>query len=107
MAKPGIKILDDSEGSGPPLTVGSRVLVRYDIHLNRGDCIMQDAESTVTIGDREYIAGLRYGLEGMRVGGTRRFRASAHLCYRDLDVPGVPKNAVLVFTIKSLQIAGV
>jgi hypothetical protein len=68
-------------------------------------CIMQDAEFMVTIGDRKYIASLRYGLEGMRVGGTRRFRASPHLCYRDLDIRTVPKNAVLVFTIKSLQLA--
>jgi FKBP-type peptidyl-prolyl cis-trans isomerase len=105
MAKPGIKILEECVGSGPPLEAGNRVLIRYDIHLNRGDCIMQDAESMVTIGDREYIAGLRYGLEGMRAGGTRRFRASPHLCYRDLDIPNIPKNAVLVFTIKSLQLA--
>jgi FKBP-type peptidyl-prolyl cis-trans isomerase len=105
MAKPGIKILEDSVGTGPLLETGNRVKIRYDIHLNRGDCVVQDAESTITLGDRAYIAGFIYGLEGMRAGGTRRFRASPHLCYRDLGISTIPKNAILVFTIKSVQLA--
>lgn len=105
MPKPGIKILDESIGDGPLLSKGLRVCIRYDIHLNRGECVRSEAESTVVIGDREYIAGLRYGLDGMRVGGTRRFRASPHLCYRDLEVATIPKKAVLVFNITSVQLA--
>lgn len=105
MAKAGIRILDECVGDGPALDKGLRVTVRYDIHLNRGDCVVSNAESTVVIGDHGYIEGLRYGLEGMRVGGSRRFRASPHLCYRDLEVTTIPKNAVLVFSIKSVQLA--
>jgi FKBP-type peptidyl-prolyl cis-trans isomerase len=50
------------------------------------------------------VAGFRYGLEGMRAGGTRKFRASPHLCYRDLELERIPKNAVLIFNVKKLEV---
>jgi FK506-binding nuclear protein len=47
---------------------------------------------------------LRYGIEGMRVGGRRRFRASPHLSYGEVGVPEmIPSNAVLVFDVKLLE----
>ena len=51
--------------------------------------------------DREYMfAGLFYGVEGMRVGGTRRIRVAPHLGYREAGVPGVvPPNALLTVEI--------
>ncbi len=102
--KKGIKLIADTPGTGPELKMGDTVSVRYDITLNRGDVLAKDQETTFKIGDRESVAGFRYGLEGMRVGGTRKFKASPHLCYRDLDLETIPKNAVLVFDIKSVQI---
>jgi hypothetical protein len=35
------------------------------------------------------ISGLFYGVEGMRVGGTRKLKISPHLGYRDRGIPGV------------------
>lgn len=35
------------------------------------------------------IAALEYGVEGMRAGGLRHFRAGPHLAYRDEGVEGV------------------
>lgn len=64
----------------------------------------QNQETTYTVGDREMIAGLRYGLDGMNAGGTRKFKASPHLCYRDTVLPNIPKNAVLIFDIKQVEI---
>lgn len=104
MPKAGIKIISDTLGVGPELKKGDRVRVRYDIQLNRGDFLARDQETTLTVGDREVIAGFRYGLEGMRAGGTRTFRASPHLCYRDLELEKIPKNAVLIFDIKSVDV---
>ncbi|NOS69573.1 MAG: FKBP-type peptidyl-prolyl cis-trans isomerase [Verrucomicrobia bacterium] len=104
MPKPGIKIISEETGSGPEPKKDDRVRVIYDIQLNRGDYLVQDAESVFTLDDREIIAGFRYGLEGMRVGGTRRFRAGPHLCYRELESQKVPKNAVLIFDVKQLDI---
>ncbi|MBL9128132.1 MAG: FKBP-type peptidyl-prolyl cis-trans isomerase [Verrucomicrobiales bacterium] len=103
MAKSGIKILEESPGDGPELKTGDRVRLRYDIQLNRGDYIVRDQEMILTVGDRNYVAGFRYGIEGMRLGGSRTFRASPHLCYRDRELPNVPKNAVLVFSIREVQ----
>ena len=58
-----------------------------------------------TLGKREVIAALEYGVEGMRVGGQRRFRAGPHLAYRDKGVEGiVPPNAVLIFDLKLLAV---
>jgi FK506-binding nuclear protein len=104
MPKSGIKIISDSPGSGPEIKAGDRVLLRYDIRLNRGDVVVRDQEAIWTVGDRTFVAGFRYGLEGMRTGGVRRFRASPHLCFREKEIAGVPKNAVLICDIKHLAI---
>jgi len=78
--------------------------MRYDIQLNHGDYLVRDQESEWVVGDRNAVAGFRYGIEGMRVGGTRRFRASPHLCYREAGCGVIPKNAVLLVYIKHVEI---
>lgn len=103
---PGIKIVSEAPGSGPELKKGDRIRLIYDIQLNRGDFVARDQEMVMTVGDRNFVAGLRYGIEGMRAGGTRRFRAGPHLCYRDQELASVPKNAVLIFDIKNVEILG-
>lgn len=104
MPKSGIKILAETAGTGPELKTGDRVRLRYDIQLNRGDFLARDRDEVWTVGDRDAVAGFRYGLKGMRAGGTRRFRASPHLCYRDDGAGPVPKDAVLIFDIKYVEI---
>jgi len=106
MPKSGIKIVADTPGSGPELKRGDRVRLRYDVLLNRGDYIARNRDEIWTVGDREAVAGFRYGLEGMRAGGARRFRASSHLCYRDAELEKIPKNAVLIFDVKHVEIVG-
>jgi len=85
------------------LKTGERVRLRYDISLNRGDFVVRDREDMIIVGDRNTIAGFRYGLEGMRAGGTRESRASPHLCYRDMEIAGIPADAVLVRDIKQVD----
>jgi FKBP-type peptidyl-prolyl cis-trans isomerase len=104
MAKAGITIVSETPGSGPELKKGDRVRLRYDIQLNRGDFVARDQETVLTVGDREFVAGFRFGIEGMRAGGTRRFRAGPHLCYGDQELERIPKNAVLIFDIKNVEI---
>lgn len=104
MPKTGIKIVSDTPGVGAEIEKGNVVRVTYDIQLNRGEYLARDQQTTFTMGGRELVAGFRYGLEGMRAGGTRTFRASPHLCYRDQELPRVPKNAVLIFHIKNVDI---
>lgn len=104
MPKNGIKVLSEEIGVGTELRKGDTIKVIYDIQLNRGDYLAKDRESVFTFGDREFIAGFRYGLEGMRSGGTRKFKASPHLCYRGEELTGIPQNALLIFTIKQLEV---
>ena len=104
MPKSGIKVVSETPGTGAEIKKGDRVRVTYDVQLNRGDYLAQDQETTFTVGDRELVAGFRYGIEGMRVGGARRFRASPHLCYRAQELERIPKNALLVFDIKNVEL---
>ena len=54
---------------------------------------------------RNVIAGLAYGVEGMRAGGRRRIRVAPHLAYRDAGVPArIPANAVLIFDVALLHV---
>ena len=49
------------------------------------------------------INGLFYGVDGMRVGGTRRLEIAPHLAYGDRGVPGViPPNAGLTAEVTIL-----
>jgi FKBP-type peptidyl-prolyl cis-trans isomerase len=51
------------------------------------------------------IAGLEYGIEGMRVGGRRRLRVPPHLGYRDKGMSGkIPPNALLFFEVELLEV---
>jgi len=53
------------------------------------------------------VNGLFYGVEGMRVGGTRRLEIAPHLGYGTRGVPGVvPPGAVLTAEITILDACG-
>lgn len=59
----------------------------------------------IDLGRRESIAGLRYGIPGMRVGGTREIVISPHLAYGEVGIPGrIPANALLRCEVELLEI---
>ena len=81
--------------------------ISYDLALNRGEVVQSLDSFVFTLGMREVVAALEYGVEGMRVGGQRRFRAGPHLAYGDDGVERVvPPNAVLIFDVKLLAVSG-
>jgi len=110
----GIEILADEPGTGPIVERKHTYLVRLKMWLNRGEPIrwqepwglidrarLEDAGTTLITDLRvdrvNLISGLFYGVEGMRVGGTRKLRISPHLAYGECGVPGIiPSNAVLI-----------
>jgi hypothetical protein len=58
----------------------------------------------VRIDRRSLVAGLFYGVEGMRVGGMRRIEIAPHLAYGDRGVPGtIPPNATLTAEITIVE----
>jgi FKBP-type peptidyl-prolyl cis-trans isomerase len=49
---------------------------------------------------RKAIAGVEYGLLGMKAGGYRKVRTSPHLAYRDKGIPDlIPPDEVLICEI--------
>jgi FK506-binding nuclear protein len=103
--RPDIKMPDETPGTGEVVQKGDDIEIEYDLYLNRGDLIQSKFRCRFTLGDRHTIAGLNYGIEGMRVGGRRRFKAGPYLCYRDAGLPAakVPANAVLIFDVRVLD----
>lgn len=117
----GIKLLSDTPGSGAEIERGRVYLVRLKMWLNRGDPVkwkapsgfvdrarLEDDGETLIADlriDRENLVnGLFYGMQGMRIGGTRRLRVSPHLAYGEGGIPGVvPANAVLDVEIRVLE----
>jgi FKBP-type peptidyl-prolyl cis-trans isomerase len=115
--KPGVELLEDAPGAGAAVEKNALYDFRLRMWLSRGDQIrwsepwglnnrarVEDDGTTLFTSlrvDREQMfAGLLYGVEGMRVGGTRRIRVAPHLGYREAGVPGViPPNALLTVEI--------
>ena len=103
--KSGIKILIDEPGTGRAVTKNDRVTIIYSCFLRRGDPLIENHTETIRVSDRTKVAGFRYGLEGMQVGGHRRFEASPHLCYGAAGAPPtVPANAVLIIDIRLIAV---
>jgi len=101
----GIKLESETVGEGREAARGDTVTVAYDLSLNRGEVVQSLDLYSFTLGKRDVIAALEYGVEGMRVGGQRCFRAGPHLGYGDKGVDGIiPPNAVLIFDVKLLSV---
>ena len=116
--KPGVELLADTPGTGSPVERHAWYDVRLQMWLSRGDPVrwavpwglvdrarIEDEGTTLFTTlrvDREFMfAGLFYGVEGMRVGGTRRLRIAPHLAYREAGMPGIiPPNALLTVEIE-------
>jgi FKBP-type peptidyl-prolyl cis-trans isomerase len=101
----GVEYEDLEVGTGLTADRGCTVDVEYSLFLNRGDCVEENKKYSFRIGQRRVIAGLEYGVEGMRTGGKRQIRVGPHLAYRDGGVPdSIPANAVLEFHVSLLNV---
>ena len=101
----GIKYEDIRLGDGSEVVRGCHVTIRYELLLNRGELVRRHEESSFRVGDRSAIAGLEYGVEGMRQGGLRRIRFGPHLGYGKTGVPGlIPPDALLEFRVELLRV---
>ena len=116
--KPGVELLSESLGDGPPVQRHHHYQIRLRMWLQRGEPVRwpkapgrhpleeDDAEliTDVRVDRRSLIAGLFYGIQGMCVGGTRTLRIAPHLGYKEQGVPGViPANALLTIEVAVLS----
>ena len=95
---PGVEAQNIVVGTGEEAVRGKTAIVNARFWLLGG----MEVEGTrlsryrIDLGRRDCMAGLRYGVEGMRVGGKRTLIISPHLAYGDQGVPGlVPPDATL------------
>lgn len=103
----GIKIINEEVGCGSTVHKGNKLKIQYNLYLNKGEMVQENLVTELLLGDRNIIAGLNYGIEGMREGGRRKFKASPYLCYGQQGVEGViPANSVLIFDLKLVEILG-
>jgi hypothetical protein len=107
--KKGVEIKDLLIGTGEEATRESVVVANVLEFLRRGDEVSPSPlfgyRHIIDLGRRESIAGLRYGIPGMRVGGKREILISPHLAYGERGVPGlIPANALLRCEVELLEI---
>lgn len=105
----GIEITDLSLGAGDEALKDSCVAVDVRMFLRRGDEVSQSPYSgprmVIDLGRRECIAGLRYGIPGMRVGGMRQILVPPHLAYGEAGIPGrIPANALLRCEVELMEV---
>ena len=115
----GLTLLADVPGSGDVIRRQQNYRIRLRLWLNKGDAIRwhqpwgvvgasrldDNGETLINVVriDRRSLV-LFYGVEGMRVGGTRWLEIAPHLAYGEAGVPGViPANAVLTAEVTILE----
>jgi hypothetical protein len=109
MYKKGVEIKDLTIGTGQEATKESVVVVKVREFLHHGDEVnpspLFGTRHVIDLKRRECIAGLRYGIPGMRVGGTREIVISPHLAYGEDGIPGrIPANALLRCQVELLEL---
>jgi hypothetical protein len=117
----GIDLIDELPGAGAPIVRHRVYRIRLRLWLNKGEpvrwrapwgfvdraALADNGETLITdvrLDRSQLVNGLFYGVEGMRIGGTRRLKISPHLAYGERGVPGViPANAALVAEITFVE----
>jgi hypothetical protein len=109
----GVEVLEEQAGTGAVVERKKRYRVRLRMWLNKGDPISLASPSglaasdvveedgalltTVEMHRGRTVPGFFYGIEGMRIGGTRKVRIPPNLAYGDRGIPDrIPPNAVLI-----------
>jgi uncharacterized protein len=117
----GLTLLVDIPGAGGAVRRQHYYRIRLRLWLNDGQAVRwlatsgrtglarldDNGETLVTdvrIDRHSLVSGLFYGVEGMRVGGTRRLQIAPHLAYGGRGVPGaIPPGAGLTAEITILE----
>jgi hypothetical protein len=116
----GLTLLADVPGTGDVVRRQHNYLIRLRLSFRGGDAVrwptpggpvgvarLEDDGATlvteIRVNRGQLMNGLFYGIDGMRIGGTRRLEIAPHLAYGERGVPGViPENALLTAEITIL-----
>jgi FKBP-type peptidyl-prolyl cis-trans isomerase FkpA len=105
----GLIIEDSVVGSGAEASAGQSVSVHYTGWLTDGKKFDSSKDRNdpfeFQLGARRVIAGWDEGVQGMKIGGTRKLTIPPELGYGARGAGGViPPNATLVFEVELLAI---
>jgi len=105
----GVRIREVVDGNGEEAVSGKTVVVNVRFFLNRGaelsSALTGGPRMVIDLARRDCIAGLKYGIEGMRVGEQREITISPHLAYGAEGIPGhVPPNAVIRCQVELIDV---
>ena len=105
----GLIIEELSLGSGAEAVAGRPVSVHYTGWLTDGtkfdSSLDRDDPFTFVLAGRQVIAGWDEGVQGMKVGGSRKLTIPPQLGYGARGAGGViPPNATLVFEVQLLEV---
>ena len=106
----GLVIEEVLVGEGAEARAGQMVSVHYTGWLTDGTKFDSSKDRNepfeFSLGARHVIAGWDEGVQGMKIGGTRKLTIPAELGYGARGAGGViPPNATLVFEVELLGLA--
>jgi FKBP-type peptidyl-prolyl cis-trans isomerase len=109
MAEAQLKSEDLKEGTGAAAAAGDAVDVHYTGWLTDGTKFDSSKDRgrpfSFSLGAGQVIQGWDQGVQGMKVGGTRKLTIPPNLGYGARGAGGViPPNATLVFEVELLKI---
>jgi FKBP-type peptidyl-prolyl cis-trans isomerase len=105
----GLKYTDTKVGTGAEAKAGQTAVVHYTGWLTNGTKFDSSKDRgqpfTFPLGGGRVIKGWDEGVQGMKVGGTRKLTIPASLGYGAQGAGGViPPNATLVFEVDLLDL---
>ena len=105
----GLQFTDSVVGDGDEAASGQFVTVHYTGWLTNGNKFDSSKDRNdpfqFPLGQRHVIAGWDEGVQGMKVGGTRKLTIPPQLGYGARGAGGViPPNATLVFEVELLEV---
>jgi FKBP-type peptidyl-prolyl cis-trans isomerase len=102
------RIEDVTEGDGPLAKAGDRVSVHYDGTLADGSIFDSSRRRgkpfQFTLGAGQVIRGWDVGVDGMKVGGTRKLTIPPEEGYGARAIGPIPPNSTLNFVVELLGI---
>ena len=106
----GLRYEDTKVGTGPEAKSGQMAVVHYTGWLTDGKKFDSSKDRgqpfSFPLGGGRVIKGWDEGVQGMKVGGTRKLTIPANLGYGAQGTPGgpIPPNATLVFEVDLLEL---
>jgi FKBP-type peptidyl-prolyl cis-trans isomerase len=97
-------IFDAVKGNGVVAAEGRKVTVLYSANLANGSLVQTQRQPIYSEMNEGIIKGLRFGIAGMRAGGTRRLVVPPSLAYGRSQVGRVPPNSTLVFDVELVSV---